>query len=102
MPDQKVVSSNPGDTRQLWVNTLRHSLSLSLSLYIYIYIYNKDYLVVNKDYLVVKAPPRSSTLPTAVLQGKLIVYIYIHIYVTGKLRNQAFREMPKNFSHFLK
>ena len=28
--------------------------------------------------------------------------IYIYIYVTGKLCNQAFREMPKNFSHFLK
>ena len=26
----------------------------------------------------------------------------IHIYVTGKVRNQAFREMPKIFSHFLK
>ena len=24
------------------------------------------------------------------------------VYVTGKLRNQAFREMSKNFSHFLK
>ena len=28
--------------------------------------------------------------------------IAIYIYVTGKLRNQAFREMPKIFSHFLK
>ena len=26
----------------------------------------------------------------------------LYIYVTGKLCNQAFREMPKNFSHFLK
>ena len=24
------------------------------------------------------------------------------LYVTGKLRNQAFRKMPKSFSHFLK
>ena len=24
------------------------------------------------------------------------------IYATGKLRNQAFHEMPKNFSHCLK
>ena len=25
-----------------------------------------------------------------------------YVYVTGKLRSQAFHEMPKNFSHFLK
>ena len=29
-------------------------------------------------------------------------YTTPHLYVTVKLRNQAFREMPKNFSHFLK
>ena len=29
------MSSNPGDTGQLWVNTLRHDL------YIYIYMYTK-------------------------------------------------------------
>ena len=28
--------------------------------------------------------------------------IFWCIYVTGKLCNQAFREIPKNFSHFLK
>ena len=27
---------------------------------------------------------------------------HVALYVTDKLRNQAFREMPKNFSHFLK
>ena len=62
---------------------------ISISIYIYIYIYNKVIQgnpSYNLDYLVVKAPTRSSTLPTAVLQGKLTLYIYIYIYIP--LRNR--------------
>ena len=48
----------------------------------------------------------------ALLISNLIIKLYIYVcvcvcvcvcvYVTGKLRNQAFRDMSKNFSHFLK
>ena len=30
-----------------------------------------------------------------------VISVFLYVYVTGKLRNQAFCEMPKNFSHFL-
>ena len=35
------MSSNPGDTGQLWVNALRHDLYIYIYIYIYIYMYTK-------------------------------------------------------------
>ena len=44
----------------------------------------------------------SGTWIKTLLSLSFSLSLYIYIYVTGKLRNQAFREMSKKLSHFVK
>ena len=61
---------------------------------------DQRYIVIGNEQIRASSTTRNIG---AVLDSHLDMVAQVNsVYVTGKLRNQAFREMPKIFSHFLK